>query len=210
MLHVQINRYQLQSVTQALAGLPGMFARARRSALSSLGYHIRMDLIREPVEPRLSPYTGTLARRHGPQGSTRHVDHLTHPRYKTGTRKGLIKVRRSTRSMPFARLKNMVRYQIDDSAGEVSVGLLKSTGLFADLMEQHAKGFQIAVTPKMRRMFFALGLPLASGTKTLSVPGRQWIDKVRDRWTHRAGPFFEERFASALFRYHRKNWSRTS
>lgn len=204
MLHVQIDRYQLQSVVQALDGLPGIFARARRSALSSLGYHIRMDLIREPVEPRLSPYTGTLARRHGPQGSTRHVAPLTHPRYKTGTRKGLIKVRRSTRSMPFVKLKNMVRYRIDDGAGEVAIGLLKSSDVFGDLMAQHARGFRLKVTPKMRRMFFALGLPLARRTTTLAVPPRPWIDKVRDRWTHRAGPFFEERFASALFRYQRR------
>lgn len=201
MVHIKIRHSSLNALTSAMMGLPGLFSRARRSALGSLGYHVRLDLIREPVSPQLSPYTGTLARRHGPGGSTKYVEPLANPRYKSGTKKGLLKIRRSTRSMPFARLKNMVRYQIDDSAGEVSVGLLKSTGLFADLMEQHAKGFQIAVTPKMRRMFFALGLPLASGTKTLSVPGRQWIDKVRERWAVQAGPFFEEKFAAAMYRY---------
>lgn len=204
MFHIRIDRAAMHALTDALVGLPGLFARARRSALASIGHHVRLDLIREPVSPKLSPYTGTLARRHGPGGSTRYVEPYAKPRYTSGAKKGLLKIRRSTRSIPFARLKNMVRYRIDDGAGEVSVGLLKSSDIFAELMGRHAVGFSIGVTPKMRRMFFALGLPLASTTTALQVPARPWIDRVQKRWETKAGPFFEERFAAAMARYTRR------
>jgi len=95
----------------------------------------------------------------------------------------------------------MVRYSVDKEDGIVEIGLLNPKPWYYTLMRRHAEGYSVRVTPRMRRMMFAVGFPLKEETTRLHIPARPWVRSVAERWKRKAAPLFEEKFWAALKRY---------
>ena len=88
------------------------------------------------------------------------------------------------------RLAGAVRYKVDRVSGSVRIGFLNSGAASSAYRLQGAKrgksdigefsGSQ-PVTEKMRRMFWAMGIPISKSTKTLKQDERDLIQPVFDR-----------------------------
>jgi hypothetical protein len=214
MLDVQVKTEGLSETTRAVLGLPGVFDRARASALKSLGYAVRQDLKQEgrALEPKLNPHTGVLAvthdtaKRHGRNvrwGKKRIKGTNT---WQTGTsrsrgRDGGVAQKRSTRQNPFARFVNMIRYTVDTEDNLVEIGVLKPKPIYYTWFRRNVEGFGTPVTPRMRKFLFATGFPIRKETTSLRTPARPWIGKVGESWREKATPYFEQKFWLAVNRY---------
>jgi len=77
---------------------------------------------------------------------------------------------------PLQRLAGATRYFYSQSDKSVLIGFLdqKNRGLG----KMHAAGFTIQITSRMRKMLFAVGMPLAKGTMQLKVPGRSVVAPI--------------------------------
>lgn len=204
MLDVQIETEGLSEATKAVLELPGLFARARASALKSLGYHIQQDLKMEAKRAvnggylrwdPLNPHTGILARTKDRFGRKRGLG------YKRTRRNGQVISRTSTRREPFSRLSNAIRYKVDAEEDFVEIGFLNPKPHFFVWLKKHARGYTVPVTPRMRKKFFALGFPLKKETTQLQVPARPWVSPVEAAWSSKVLPFFEKKFWDSYNRY---------
>jgi len=75
---------------------------------------------------------------------------------------------------PMGRLYSATRYQFYGDSRRVIIGWIsKSAERLGTLQE---KGGTIKITPKMRRFFWAAGIPLSKGRQTLRIPARPTID----------------------------------
>ncbi len=214
MLDVQVKTEGLSEVTRAVMELPGIFARARASALKSLGWAVQQDLKREgrSLEPKLNPHTGVLAGTHDTakrRGSNvrwgkRRIKGTS--TWQTGTsrsrgRNGGVAQKRSSRLNPFSRFVNMIRYSVDAEDNLVEIGVLKPKPIYHIWFRKNMAGFDTPVTPRMRRFLFASGFPIRKETTSLQTPARPWIGKVKDDWHGKAAPYFEQKFWAAMSRY---------
>lgn len=76
-------------------------------------------------------------------------------------------------------MRSAIRVNVNDATLILRVGFLRP-GLWAAMTRQE-EGFTVAVTPKMRRMLFGIGVPLGALSQ-LRTPPRPWVTKVyRDR-----------------------------
>ena len=198
--------------------------RATRSALASTGHYMQ-QAVKDAVLfdapylgwPDRNPNTGILNRRkrlkgrvknyalkwRGPRGSKRRVRQYWGGRYAHDPSAGFAPGKRGMygrRAM--GRLVGAVRYRKSTDGMRVRVGFLRSINARAtQLARQQAQGFTTRVTPRMRRMAFAMGFPLRKGTSVLRTPPRPWIGPVF-RHERRALPRrFEQRYEKALARY---------
>lgn len=218
MLDVQVNVRGLNETTRSMMELPAFFARARRSALKSLGYAVQQDLKSEgrQLGPRLNPHTGVLSKARNAYGQRQWIK--GGGRYKrSGTQwsqagrsggrvgmarqQGLVKQRFSTRMNPFGRLVNMVRFQVDIEDNLVEIGLLQKKRQYYEWMRKNSPGFSTAITKRMRKFFFGIGFPLKRDTTQLSAPARPWISRVDQKWRQEAPMFFQNKFWEASNRY---------
>lgn len=87
------------------------------------------------------------------------------------------------------RLTGAVRYKVDDQAGGMSIGFLNSSSSEAAFRLQAARRGSSAageftgsqpVTEKMRRMFWAAGIPISKHTKVIKQKKRDLIQPVFD------------------------------
>lgn len=206
MLKVGLDSQDLNETAKALMGLPGLFARARKSALSSLGYHIRSDL-RDYIErggegwPALHPLTASFRKKRG----------LSH-RW----------VKRSRPPRPMAWLGKFARYVTDKEGTAVQIDFGKSRKgrpgkvdpELAAAARRMEEGETIKVTEAMRRFLAATrrkrpksqvpGLtyfPLRKGTKKIVVPPRPSLEPVWRNDKAKVVPFFERKFFSNVERY---------
>lgn len=130
---------------------PAEFARALKSA----GFHLRKEL-------QDAIYKG------GPSGG----------RWKPLSRPHAMRIiddykgrPREPRTHPFGRLVRAIGYRYDDATKSVRVGWLSNQSARFGRMLQESENY--TVTPKMRRFFWALGIPVAKGTTTFSRPSRE-------------------------------------
>lgn len=92
----------------------------------------------------------------------------------TRQRKGkFVRVRRSSRK-PLGRLKQAVRYKMYKDSHRVIIGWISKSA--EELGTIHETGKTVAITPKMRRLFFAAGIGLSKGKNTISIPRRPTIE----------------------------------
>ena len=129
---------------------PKEFARALKSA----GYHLRKEL-------QDAVYRG------GPDGA----------RWKPLSRPHALrliddykKLPREPRTHPFGRLVRAIGYRYDDATMSVHVGWLSHQSSRSGRQVQD--GESIHVTPKMRRFFWALGIPVKKRTSVFQTPRR--------------------------------------
>lgn len=63
-----------------------------------------------------------------------------------------------------------------DGSGRVIIGWLSDSAQW--LGEMQEEGVSLAITPKMRRMFWAAGIPLAQATNEVKIPARPTYDPM--------------------------------
>lgn len=198
------------SEIKALAGrFPQWVKRATKSALSSTGYFLKQEIRRQGImgigmlgwRP-LSPYTGTLGRAHGKDGTRKQLsrykrDKRNYLQNESGQR--MHKVWKSTRRAPMGKLTGAVRYKVFLSQGVVRIGFLDSK--MARLARIQAKGFTTTISARMRRLFFALHLPLVAGSSQIVTPPRPWVGKVAEQKKQAAIEHFRQKFVANISRY---------
>lgn len=206
MLDIQIEQKSLREITRFSMELPGDFARARHSALSSLGFAVRQEIKREGQRGskggylgwgELSPHTGILGRMHHSTGPLERK----REKYRSGDKKGQVIPWRSALKEPFIKLPHGIRYHVDSEDLFVEIGFINPSSRFHTWMRMHDRGYSTRVTPRMRKMFFALGFPIKKETTELKTPARPWVKAVEQRWRPRYLRYFEDKFWESFNRY---------
>jgi hypothetical protein len=201
----------IENMEILLKAFPQYADRAVASALKSEGYRLR-NLIKAAIRAggtdgkkweKLNPHTGVLARAKkgyvknykmvwkGQKGSKKRVR-----QYK--------EVMLSTRSAPLSKLAGAVRYNYDPADQMMSIGFIQSGGVSPAMIKlagMHAKGFQTNITPKMRKMLFALGFPVKKSTSKLESPARPVIEPVFRQEEGNIMQSIEDKFMSSILRY---------
>lgn len=204
MFDVRVSQKGVSEMTEAVIQLPGIFARARKSALSSTGYMLQQE-IRNHIEyggtgwPKLHPITLKFRKSRTPAGT------------------------------PLYYLGRFSRYRMDNEATKIEVGLGKSSkgqpGTMDDPWLQAALrraeyGEKVKVSKKTRlkwistkikgRKYKKLGrsgaitggyFVLRPETQFLTIPKRPIIGPVFKKMDSRITPYFEEKFWAAIERY---------
>lgn len=201
----------IENMESLLKAFPQYAGRAVASAMKSEGWRIR-DLVKAAIRAggvdghkweKLNPHTGVLAR--AKKGSVKN--------YKMGWKgeKGSKKrvqqykdVMLSTKSAPLSKLAGAVRYDYDANDQMVSIGFIQSGGVSQSMIKlagMHAKGFSTRVTPKMRKMLFALGFPVKASTTSLESPARPVIEPIFRQEKGDIMRNIEEEFMASILRY---------
>jgi len=203
--------FAIENMEILLNAFPQYAERAVASALKSEGFRLR-DLVKAAIRSggpdgakwaKLNPHTGVLssAKRgtvknyklvwKGKKGSKRRVR-----QYKD--------VILSTKAAPLSKLAGAVRYKYDPDDQAVSIGFIQSGGVSPAMIKlagMHAKGFETRITPKMRKMLFALGFPVKKSTGSLESPARPVIDPVFRQEEGDIMRNIESKFMSSILRY---------
>lgn len=82
-----------------------------------------------------------------------------------------------------------------DGSGSVVVGWLSESAQW--LGERQEEGFTQTITPKMRRMFWAAGIPLAKDTQEIKIPERRTYDPMYQVLE----PIIPEYFSQKIYEY---------
>ena len=136
------------------------FPRDFAKALKSAGWALRKDLQSDiynggPGEARWNPLSGPHAGRVFDDA------------------KGLPRI---PRTHPMGQLVRAIGYKFDAASQSVRVGWLSHSA--AKRGAELQRGIKTRVTQKMRRFFWAIGVPLAKGTTMIETPGRDLFDTV--------------------------------
>jgi hypothetical protein len=110
----------------------------------------------------------------------------------------------STRTAPLLKLAGAVRYNYDKNLQQVGIGFIQSEGVSPGMLKlarMHAKGFETRVTPKMRRLLFAIGFPVKKSTKVLKTPARPVIEPIFHQEQNNILKNLETKFWKSLNRY---------
>lgn len=184
--------FGIDNLGDIVADFPRLADRAAISALKSEGYRLKGVLQRAlrtggpdgAKWPELNPHTDIIRNafskrrnRSGPVKNYRMV-------WKTVDGKKVrvkefwgqrgAKILRS----PMLKLAAGVRYVFDPDTSAVSVGFVNPRVRLARYLGLQESGFESAVTPRKRRMLFALGFPVKASTKSLHIPARPLIGPV--------------------------------
>lgn len=143
-----------------LRRLADQFPREFAKAIKSAGWALRKDLQDDiynggPGEARWSPLSDPHAGRVFDDA------------------KG---IQRVPRTHPMGQLVRAIGYRYDAASQSVRVGWLSHSA--AKRGAELQLGFQTRVTKKMRRFFWAIGVPIAKGTTMIETPGRDLFDTV--------------------------------
>jgi len=206
MLDVQLKTEGLNEAVRAVVDLPGLFHRARNSALRSLGYQVKSELQTQartatkggyldwaPLHPR-TPIIARAKRSTGGLSWAR-------TRWRGGAKTDQVVQRQGTRTEVFSRLVGGIRYQVDDEDGLVAIGFINPAARVERWLRMHAEGYETKVTPRKRRFLFAIGFPLKRETTVLKVRARPWVSKVYEHMRYQVYSRFEDKFLKALERY---------
>ncbi len=196
---IKVDKNDIKEVLDLLDRFPSASRRSAISAMRSVGYNIQQDLKKEGLAgsrskwPRRSPFTVALNR----ASKTKDIDTKY---YKKGYRKGWVKPKRSTSRNPMPNLIKTPRYSLDQNMAtgslKLKVGLLNNVE--SKLVDYNENKSRIKVTDKMRRFFFASGVPIKNTTKWIEVPARKWFPPIEAKWDSAkvAGLFADKFFAS--------------
>lgn len=204
MLVVDLKADGLQETTKAVMQLPGLFARARRSALGATGYWIQQEL-RNHIE-----YGGT-------GWAKLHPITLKFRKF------------RGAPASPLFYLGRFVRYLIDQDANTLEIGLGKSRkgqpGQVDDpwlmaALRRAEYGGKTKVTKAVRLLWVSTKIKgqkwtklgrsgavtggyfvLRPDTEFLNIPKRPVIDPVFRKVKSKVLPYFEDKFWKAIERY---------
>ncbi len=183
----------IENMETILRAFPGLADRAMASALKSEGWRLK-NMIRLAVRrggpgggtwKKLNPHTGVLSRMRSRTGRRQTVKNFKMVwRGQKGSKQRVPQYKEvmlSTRKAPLTKLAGAVRYKYDPEEKMVSIGFLHEQGVSDGMLRlalMHAKGYKTRITPKMRKMLFALGFPVKKSTTTLETPARPLIEPV--------------------------------
>ncbi|MBU0995398.1 MAG: hypothetical protein KJ737_23115 [Proteobacteria bacterium] len=203
-MELKVDVKNLSAVTQTFMNMPGIFKRARKSALQFVGWQTMSDL-RNHVEyggtgwPELHPLTRNFRKKQGGKWSRR----------------------RSGKNSPLFGLGKFARYRVDDEGTLVQVDFGKSKkgqpgkvdpGL-SKIARKAETGETLQVTDKMRRLWALTrmkkkgGIPgqdyhaLKKSTQVLNVPKRPIFTPVYNKMKPKIPSLFEGSFWKAIDRY---------
>lgn len=223
MLEILIDRrgeISVENIEYMIASFPGYANRAIASALKSEGY--RLSQILKMVSaahgvsgnwPLLNPHTGILDRmkiRKGPKaGQTKWVKNFRWVWKGEKGKKKRVKEYRgkilSTKRDPQARIRNIIGYKFDESTLSVDISVQPSAGTRRNrlrfLMHLQSEGYSRTITPKMRKMLFALGFPVNRQTRELTTPQRALFQPVFDHQKNTIVNNINQKFQDAIRRY---------
>lgn len=207
-MSLKIETRGLSEVTRTLMNLDGIFMRARKSALSSVGWYVRGEL-RNHIEyggygwPKLHPLTLRFWKK----------------REAIGGWKGR---RRGPHQSALFWLGKFARYRVNREGTFLQVDFGKSRRgepgrvdpKLAAIVRRHEKGETIRVTRDMRRLWGATRrkrpkkqipgetfYPLRKTTAYIHIPKRPTIEPVFRKVEPRIPDLFEEKFYAAIQRY---------
>jgi hypothetical protein len=172
-----------------LRHLAEQFPREFARALKSTGWALRQDLQTDiyaggPREARWKPLSGP------------------HSRRVFDDAKGIARV---PRTHPMGQLVRAIGYRYDAATQSVRVGWLSHSA--AKRGAELQSGFKTRVTKKMRRFFWAIGVPLAKETTMISAPRRDLFDTVlRARERHIQG-YLENKVHASVRKAGRFAWA---
>jgi hypothetical protein len=192
---------------------PAQVKRAANSAMASVGFAFKREVQAAGRAnalgwPQLSGYTGTLNRSHGRMGFRTAL-----VRYKRSQRnymqgesgQQLHKMWISNRRAPMTRLLAGVRYQVNKQTSGLQMGFVEGGKGGSQRLQQLARfqavGYKTKITARMRRLFFALHLPLMSGKTELTTPPRPLIGPIWRRHEVAMKQLFKDKFFANLERY---------
>jgi hypothetical protein len=206
----------IENMEVLLKAFPQYAERATASALKSEGFRLR-NLVKAAIRAggvdgnkweKLNPHTGVLARlrtRSGRIGNVKNYKMVW--KGQKGSKKQVRQykdVMRSTKSKPLSKLAGAVRYDYDPNDQMVSIGFIQSGGVSPAMIKlagMHAKGFKTKITPKMRKMLFALGFPVKKSTSYLESPARPVIEPVFRQEEGDIMRNVEAKFMASIMRY---------
>lgn len=206
MAYVQLDYEGFSELTRSVVNLDGVFARARKSALKSVGWHLR-GWLRDYVEkggegwPALHPLTARF-------------------RHKRGVLAHWVK-RQNAKTEALGWLGKFARYRVekDESVmiafGKSRVGKLgREDPELAAIAQRAESGESIAVTPAMRHFLAATRrkrpkaqeaggtyFPLRKSTTRLKTPKRPIFEPVWRKYGDKTLALFEEKFWAAYNEY---------
>lgn len=168
---VKINDEATPFLNRVANNLPEQFDRALKSTGWWLRGEIRAGIAQgAPGGQPYKPFSGL------PTKLTRETSHYRKA-IKTGRDTSRIrryqKITRKDRR-PLGRLGPAVRYRYYQDSRRVVIGWISPSA--EKLGTLHEKGGQVAITPKMRRMFFAAGIGLSAGKTHIYIPKRPTIE----------------------------------
>ncbi len=209
-MEIKMEEKGLREVTRTLMSLPGIFTRARKSALKSAGWMVQQEL-RNHIEyggssdwPGLHPLTAAFKKK----------------RTKSG--KGNWIKRRFAPHSPMFWLGKFARYRVDSEGTFVQIDFGKSRRgqpgtvdpQLASTVRRTEKGERIPVTDAMRGKLAATRrkrpkkqtpgatyFPLKKSTHVLTVPKRPVFAPVWKKVKSKIPVHFESKFYKALDRY---------
>lgn len=200
----------IENIDALLTAFPRYTQRAMASALKSEGYDLK-NLIKEAIRrggvngewQKLNPHTGVLAR--AKKGHVKNYRSVW--KGKKGSKRRVRQYKQvilSKRQNPLSKLAGAVRYKYDQEMGMVSIGFIQSEGVSAGMLKlagMQAKGFETKITPKSRKMLFALGFPVKKDTTVLKTPARPVIEPVFRKEKDHMMQDIEHKFFKLLVRY---------
>ena len=169
-----------------LGRFPQYADRAMASALKSEGFRLK-NLIRAAVRdggpaggqwPKRNPHTYFMNRA-GKGGRVKNYRMVWKGKKGSKTRVASYKGyghRESKALDPLRKLGPAARYHYDPSISAVTIGFLDPR--MRGLAKMHAKGFSTPVTPRMRKMAFAVGFPLSKEINALVTPPRPLVGPI--------------------------------
>lgn len=176
---------------------PGLAKRAVRSALKSEGYRLK-DELQQNIRPGgpdsadwppLSNYYEKMAR-----GKRRRYKRRQIGRFSPDAMHPSAKV-------PMLKIRSGIRYKVDPDMDLVSIGFVDMRPKALRLLSMLQEGFTTPVTEKMRRWFFALGLPISPATKELKSPPRPLVGPVFSEQKDRIAKNLPKKFFANMQRY---------
>jgi hypothetical protein len=208
----------IENMEALIKAFPQFADRATASALKSEGWRLR-ELIKDAIQaggpknakwqdlhrktPRLAAQKRGWVKNYrmvwkGEKGSKRRV------REYWVNQPGGGKFRIKRKGGPLSKLAGAVRYEYDKDLEAVSIGFIRDRGVsdrMLSLARLHAKGEKTKITPRMRKMLFAMGVPIKKTTTTLETPARPVIEPVFRMEKDNIPKNIEKKFLAAIRRY---------
>lgn len=208
-----------------LASLPGVFAAAARSALSSVGYEGQQTLKYQSTEPRLHPWTNILRKTRDRDGKQRTVKNskkkwvmktenmgyhgmfagkklFRQRQYRE--RKAVLNPMRSdlgnTNQVAMAKMMNAITYEVAQQQGKVRIGVVRQDRKIRRLFMLNAEEQHTPMTRKKQQMLFAMRIPVSKGLQETVSPERDVLGKGFDKFLPKVDGIFAAKFYASLGR----------
>jgi hypothetical protein len=187
---------------------PGTAMKALSSAMKSEGYRLSqiLKIAARALEPKLNPHTGIMAKAHGGASLVRNF--RTQWRGQKGSKTRYREYwgsKVSSLQQPISRMANAIGYTFDETTGTLDISFQKNLGSRANrlryLMHKQAEGGMTIMTPRMRRMLFAMGFPVTKGLTSLIMPQRPLFQPVFDAQKDTIIAMIQQKFNANIQRY---------